>query len=78
HSYMIIELEGRINQYHGDMRKKVLNMIQNAECDAVSGLNMIDYIDTIETVADKLKNIVKAGSYKFIYQIKEHAKPETL
>ncbi|MDD3501486.1 MAG: Na/Pi cotransporter family protein [Candidatus Cloacimonetes bacterium] len=68
HSFMIIELEGRINQYHKDMRKKVLNMIQSNECDANSGINMIDYIDTIETIADRLKNIVKAGSYKFIYQ----------
>ncbi|HOQ79730.1 MAG TPA: Na/Pi cotransporter family protein [Candidatus Cloacimonadota bacterium] len=68
HSFMIIELEGRINQYHNDARKRVLNMIQSTECDANSGLNMIDYIDTIETIADKLKNIVKAGSYRFIYQ----------
>ncbi|MDX9869100.1 MAG: Na/Pi cotransporter family protein [Candidatus Cloacimonadales bacterium] len=68
HSFMIIELEGRINQYHNDTRKRVLNMIQSTECDANSGLNMIDYIDTIETIADKLKNIVKAGSYRFIYQ----------
>lgn len=78
HSYMIIELEGRINQYHQDMRRKVLDMIQNAECDAVSGINMIDYIDMVEVIADKLKNIVKAGTHNFIYQIKEHAKPEIL
>lgn len=78
HSYMIIELEGRINQYHFDTRRKVLEMIHTAQCDASSGLNIIDYIDTIETIADKLKNIVKAGSNQFVYQIKEHAKPETL
>jgi len=77
-SYQIIEIEGRINQYHHDTRKKVLEMIQNAECDASSGLNIIDYIDTVETIADKLKNIVKAGSNQFVYQIKEHAKPEIL
>ncbi len=68
HSYMIIELEGRINQYHNDTRKRVMEMIQKSECDPVSGLNIIDYIDTIETIADKLKNIVKAGSHGFKYQ----------
>ena len=77
-SYQIIELEGRINQYHHDTRKRVLEMIHTAECDASSGLNIIDYIDTVETIADKLKNIVKAGSNQFVYQIKEHAKPEVL
>jgi phosphate:Na+ symporter len=67
YTYKIIELEGRINQQHFDLRKKILSMIQNAECDAASGLNTIDYIDTIESLADKMKNIVKAGSHQFIY-----------
>jgi hypothetical protein len=39
---------------------------------------MIDYIDMVEVIADKLKNIVKAGTHNFVYQIKEHAKPEIL
>lgn len=68
HSYMIIELEGRINQSHNDSRKRIMDMIQKAECDPVSGINIIDYIDTIETIADKLKNIVKAGSHGFKYE----------
>ena len=67
YTYKIIELEGRINQQHSDLRKRIICMIQNAECDAASGLNTIDYIDTIEFLADKLKNIVKAGSHHFIY-----------
>ena len=67
YTYKIIELEGRINQQHSDLRKKILLMIQNAECDASSGLNTIDYIDTVEALANKMKNIVKAGSHNFIY-----------
>ncbi|MBM4404172.1 MAG: Na/Pi cotransporter family protein [Candidatus Cloacimonetes bacterium] len=67
YSYKIIELEGRINQHHQEVRNQVIAKIQSAECDATSGLNTIDYIDTIEVIADKMKNLVKAGSYKFIY-----------
>jgi phosphate:Na+ symporter len=66
-SYKIIELEGRINQQHSDLRKKILTMIQTAQCDAESGINAIDYIDTVEIFADKIKNIVKAGTHDFIY-----------
>jgi len=66
-TYRIVELEGRINQQHIELRKKIISMIQNAQCDAESGLNAIDYIDTIELLGDKLKNVVKAGSYNFIY-----------
>jgi len=66
-TYKIIELEGRINQQHHDLRKKIISMIQTAQCDPESGLNAIDYIDTIEIFGDKLKNIVKAGSYNFVY-----------
>lgn len=76
YTYKIIELEGRINQQHRDLRKKLLNMIQNAECDAASGLNTIDYIDTIESIADKMKNIVKAGSHHFVYFPKDKPKDE--
>ena len=42
-------------------------MIQNAQCDAESGIYTIDYIDTVEFLADKMKNIVKAGSHNFTY-----------
>jgi phosphate:Na+ symporter len=73
-SYQIIEVEGRINQQHADLRKKILTMIQTAQCDAESGLNAIDYIDTIEIFADKIKNIVIAGSYNFTYQQSERKK----
>ena len=73
-TYKIIELEGRINQQHSDLRKKIISMIQTAQCDAESGLNAIDYLDTIEIFGDKLKNIVKAGSYDFIYPQRERKK----
>lgn len=66
-TYKIIELEGRINQMHYDLRLQILLQIQQAECDPASGLNTIDYIDTIEMMADKMKNLVKAGSHNFIY-----------
>ena len=31
------------------------------------GLNTIDYLDEAEEIADKLKNLVKAGSHNFVY-----------
>ncbi len=67
YTYKIIELEGRINQLHFDLRLKILLQIQQAECDPASGINTIDYIDTIEMMADKMKNLVKAGSHGFVY-----------
>lgn len=67
YTYKIIELEGRINQMHFDLRLQVLQQIQQSECDPASGINVIDYIDTIEMMADKMKNLVKAGSHNFIY-----------
>ena len=30
-------------------------------------MNTIDYLDEAEEIADKLKNLVKAGSHNFIY-----------
>jgi phosphate:Na+ symporter len=66
-SFKIIEMEGRINEQHFNLRSKILTQIQNAECDPAGGLNTIDYIDQVEVIADKLKNVVKAGSHKFIY-----------
>ncbi|MDD2331311.1 MAG: Na/Pi cotransporter family protein [Candidatus Cloacimonetes bacterium] len=66
-TYKIIELEGRINQLHQDLRLQILQEIQDGECDPASGLNTIDYIDAVEMAADKLKNLVKAGSHDFIY-----------
>ncbi len=69
-SYKIIEMEGRINEQHFNLRSSILSLIQNGECDPAGGLNTIDYIDQVEVIADKLKNVVKAGSHKFIYSHK--------
>lgn len=66
-SYKIIEMEGRINEQHHNLRGKILSEIQNGDCDPAGGLNTIDYLDQVEVIADKLKNLVKAGSHKFIY-----------
>ncbi|MDD2507204.1 MAG: Na/Pi cotransporter family protein [Candidatus Cloacimonetes bacterium] len=71
YSYKIIEMEGRINEQHCNLRGKILGDIQNGNCDAAGGLNTIDYLDQVEVIADKLKNLVKAGSHKFIY--KQHS-----
>ncbi|HOH97208.1 MAG TPA: Na/Pi cotransporter family protein [Candidatus Cloacimonadota bacterium] len=67
-TYKIIEMEGRINEQHRTERHNILNQIQQGECDAQGGLNTIDYIDQVEVIADKLKNLVKAGSHNFTYQ----------
>lgn len=65
--YKIIELEGRINEQHHNLREKILLQIQQAECDPVGGLNTIDYLDAMELIADKMKNLVKAGTHDFTY-----------
>ena len=67
--YKIIELEGRINETHNSLREHIMNCIQSGECDAINGLHTIDFIDTMERIADKLKNLVKAGSHDFTYNI---------
>lgn len=67
YTYKIIEMEGRINESHRNLRQSVLSQIQNGECDAAGGLNTIDYLDTAEVTADKLKNLVKAGTHNFVY-----------
>lgn len=67
YTYKIIEIEGRINEQHRNLREEVLSQIQNGCCDAAGGLNTIDYLDGVEIIADKLKNLVKAGSHNFIY-----------
>ncbi len=69
YTYKIIECEGRINEMHRSLRARIMNQIQNAECDPVGGLNTIDYIDAMELIADKLKNLVKAGTHDFIYKV---------
>jgi phosphate:Na+ symporter len=74
-SYKIIELEGRINEQHHNLRESILGSIQNGECNAVGGLNTIDYVDAVELIADKLKNLVKAGSYNFTYSKNLPLKP---
>ncbi|HNX03773.1 MAG TPA: Na/Pi cotransporter family protein, partial [Candidatus Cloacimonas sp.] len=52
---------------HSYLREEILAKIQKGECDAPGGLNTIDYIDEVEEIADKMKNLVKAGSHKFVY-----------
>ncbi|MBP7205376.1 MAG: Na/Pi cotransporter family protein [Candidatus Cloacimonetes bacterium] len=69
YTYKIIECEGRINEMHRSLRARIMSQIQNAECDPVGGLNTIDYIDAMELIADKLKNLVKAGTHDFIYKV---------
>jgi len=44
-----------------------MDCIQNGICNPVTGLHTIDFIDTMERIADKLKNLVKAGSHDFTY-----------
>lgn len=67
YTFKIIELEGRINELHYSLREKILHMIQEAQCDPVGGLNTIDFLDEMEMIADKLKNLVKAGTHDFTY-----------
>lgn len=68
-TYKIIEQEGRINELHETLRESILHKIQLAECDPVGGLNTIDYVDAMELMADKMKNLVKAGTHDFIYSV---------
>ncbi len=67
-TFKIIEMKGRLTEMHSRLRGKIMLQIQNGECDPEGGLNTIDYIDMIEQSADKLMNIVEAGTYNFIYQ----------
>ncbi|HOD59123.1 MAG TPA: Na/Pi cotransporter family protein [Candidatus Syntrophosphaera sp.] len=67
YTYKIIELEGRINETHSSLREQIMDCIQNGICNPVTGLHTIDFIDTMERIADKLKNLVKAGSHDFTY-----------
>jgi phosphate:Na+ symporter len=69
YTFKIIELEGRINEMHHSLRDRIMNQIQNGDCDPVGGLNTIDYIDAMELIADKLKNLVKAGTHDFTYKV---------
>jgi phosphate:Na+ symporter len=67
YTYKIIEMEGRINEKHHNLREEILVTIQTGNCDAVGGLNTIDFIDAMEVIGDKMKNLVKAGSHNFLY-----------
>ncbi len=60
-------MEGRINEQYKYLRNRILTEIQNGECDPAAGLNIIDYLDQIELIAVKMKNLVKAGSHRFVY-----------
>ncbi|NLW19162.1 MAG: Na/Pi cotransporter family protein [Candidatus Cloacimonetes bacterium] len=68
YTFKIIEMEGRLDEMHHRLRDNIMLQIQNGECDPEGALNTIDYIDTMEMIADKLINIVEAGTYNFIYQ----------
>lgn len=69
--FKIIEIEGRINEQHFNLRKEILLGIQDGTCEPSGGLNTIDFIDTVEIFADKMKNLVKAGSHGFVYNPSE-------
>ena len=69
--FKIIEIEGRINEQHFNLRKEILLGIQDGSCEPSGGLNTIDFIDTVEIFADKMKNLVKAGSHGFVYNPSE-------
>ncbi len=69
--FKIIEIEGRINEQHFNLRQEILLGIQEGNCDPSGGLNTIDFIDTVEIFADKMKNLVKAGSHGFVYNPSE-------
>jgi phosphate:Na+ symporter len=74
--YKIIEMEGRINETHHHLREEILSQVQNGKCNAAGGLNTIDYIDEVEEIADKLKNLVKAGTHNFVYNRNFVKEPE--
>ena len=74
--YKIIEMEGRINETHHYLREEILTQVQNGKCNAAGGLNTIDYLDEVEEIADKLKNLVKAGTHKFVYNRNFVKEPE--
>ncbi|HOC94662.1 MAG TPA: Na/Pi cotransporter family protein [Candidatus Cloacimonadota bacterium] len=76
YTFKIIELEGRINEMHYSLREKILHMIQEAQCDPVGGLNTIDFLDEMEMIADKLKNLVKAGTHDFTYNYDNNEDPQ--
>ena len=68
-SYKIIEMEGRLKERHSLLREEILKRIQNGQCIAENGLNTIDYIDAVEMVGDKMKNLIEAGSHGFVYHL---------
>ena len=71
HGNVINELSEEVNSQNRELRKSILLDIQNANCDPVSGIYTIDYLDAIEDFAGKIKNIVHAGSLKFEYNASE-------
>jgi len=77
-SKKILELVDRMNHQHKDLRKQIHHMIQTAVCDAASGLNTIDYIDTLDVFVNKSVNIVREGKNKFIYIPLERPKLERM
>ena len=77
YTYKIIEIEGRINEQHFNARQEILHKIQEGNCNPSGGLNTIDFIDAVEIMADKMKNLVKAGSHNFMYNGAEvHSSPD--
>ncbi|MCL2063140.1 MAG: Na/Pi cotransporter family protein [Candidatus Cloacimonetes bacterium] len=72
----IFELENRLNHQHKDLRNKLMEMIQNNDCEAMEGLHTIDYIDAVESLTGKIHNILVAGSHRFVYLPLERPKIE--
>lgn len=76
--FKIIEMEGRLNERHNSVRTKILDAIQNGDCDAEAGLNTIDFIDAMELMGDKMENLARAGAQNFVYlgNVKKYSNDE--
>ncbi len=66
-SQQIIQMSAKIRKEYSRLRQGILEQIQAGKCDAGAGLNVIDYLDVVDLVAGKLRNIAEAGGNKFIY-----------
>jgi len=75
-SNKIYNIENVLKVQHTQLRSKILTMIQSAECDAVSGINTIDYIDSVEELCGKINNIILAASRDFVYFAVERPKSD--
>ena len=64
----IFDIEKSLSSKHKELRLEILQMIRTSGCIAMEGLHTIDYIDAIDSLALKIKNIVVAGSHGFMYK----------